>query len=154
MGRMIDHVVHPFARGALTSDGVQYSTLVTVTNATSWDAIETVEVKPPFELADVLEYEFGLTCSVQSEGTTAGLDFKWQARNFGDDTWVDLNAAEAVTADASSLAEYTFSGYVAAQTNLNQPNIEVRLVVQDNASTDYAAGKTKNESYVRIIYKS
>lgn len=153
MARVRTDTIHPFARGSLTASGAQYSTLVTGVGDT-FTAVETVYIEgPDDELGSILEYEFGLTGSFQSSASTEGVNFKWQARNFGDDTWVDVSPAATIAANASVLAEHTRSGYVAAQTNLNRPQIEVRCVIKSAATgAETAAGKTKNSSYVRIIY--
>ncbi len=154
MYQAIKHTEHPFARGQLTSDGVQYSTLTTV-STTSFGAVETVSVLPPASLGDVLEYEFGLTCSVQASITGENLNLKWQAKNHGDDTWVDISDPVTYAASATALKEYTYSGNRGVGTNLNQANIEVRLVIASQATTNSgtAKGKTKNSSYVSIVYK-
>jgi len=154
MARIIDHKVYPFARGSLTT-GTQFSTLVTGADDTYAD-VEVVYVNVPESsgLGRVLEYEFNLIGQFQSSGTADGVNFKWQARNAGDDTWVDLCAAATIAADASVLASHTRKGFVAPQTNLNQPSIEVKCVVKSNTTAaESAAAKTASTSYVRIVYE-
>src|SRR4030043_121296 len=104
---VIEHTEHPFAKGNLTSDGVQWS--VEHTTATDdYEEVESVVISPP-ALGEVLEYEFGLTCAVKSSGAAESVLFKWQARNQGG-TWVDLHSAVTYPANASAYKEYTYSG--------------------------------------------
>jgi hypothetical protein len=147
---VVEHIEHPFAKGDLTATGVQYSALKT-TSTDDYETVESVVVEPP-ALGKVIEYEFGLTCAVQSSSTAEAVLFKWQARNKGG-TWVDLHPEVTYAANASALAEYTQSGRVAAQANLDQSGIEVQLLIKSGgAGGETAKGKTKNSSYVKIIY--
>lgn len=147
---VIEHTEHPFARGNLTADGIQWSAEKT----TSTDDFETVEqatIKPP-ALGTILEFEFGLTCALKSSGATEAAGFKWQARNKGG-TWVDLHDEVAYAADASSYREYTYSGRRGPATNFNAVPFEIRLLIKSaSAGGENAIGKTKNSSYVKVIY--
>ena len=95
---VIEHTEHPFAKGNLTSDGVQWSAEKT-TSGDDYEAVEEVTVNPP-ALGNVVEFEFGLSCAVKSSGATEAALFKWQARNKGE-TWVDLTDEVTYAADAS-----------------------------------------------------
>jgi hypothetical protein len=147
---VIEHIEHPFARGNLTADGIQWSAEKT----TSTDGYETVEeatVKPP-ALGNVIEIEFGLTCAVKSGSTLESVLFKWQARNSGG-TWVDLHTEVTYPANASTYKEYTYSGRCQISANLNRLPIDVRLQVKSGAAGgENAFGKTKSSSYVRVVY--
>ncbi len=123
---VIEHVEHPFAQGNLTSDGIQWSAEKT----TSTDIYETVEeatVKPP-ALGSILEFEFGLTCTVKSSSTLESILFKWQARNKGG-TWVDLHSEVTYGADASTYKEYTYSGRFKPVGNFNSVPFDIRLQI-------------------------
>ena len=149
---VVEHIEHPFARGSLTSDGVQWSTEYTTTTD-DYEEVEGVTVMPP-ALGEVLEYEFGLTCAVKSTGTGESVLFKWQARNRGD-TWVDLHDAVTYPANASVYEEYTFSGRVKPVSNFNRVPFDVRLIIKSGgAGGENAVGKTKNSSYVRVVYSA
>ncbi|MBI2836138.1 MAG: hypothetical protein HYX85_00390 [Chloroflexi bacterium] len=149
---VIEYVEHPFSRGNLTSDGVQWSAEKT----TSTDAYETVEeatFKPP-ALGGVTEFEFGLTCAVKSSGTLESVLFKWQARNKGG-TWVDLHSEVTYPANASAYREYTYSGRFKPEANFNSVPFELRLLIKSgSAGGENAVGKTKGSSYVRVIYSA
>jgi len=145
---VIEHIEHPFARGNLTSDGVQWSAEHT-TATDDYEEVESVVITPP-ALGDVLEFEFGLTCAVKSSGTTESVLFKWQARNQGG-IWVDLNSEVTYSADASAYKEYTYSPV----TNFNEVPFDVRLMIKSGgAGGENAVGKTKNSSYVKVVYSA
>jgi hypothetical protein len=148
---VIEHIEHPFAKGNLTSDGVQWSAEKTTTD--DYETVEEVTVSPP-ALGAVIEFEFGLTCAVKSSSTTEGVLFKWQARNKGG-TWVDLHDEVAYAADASAYKEYTCSGRFQPVANFNNVPFDIRLLVKSaSAGGENAVGKTKNSSYVKVIYSS
>lgn len=147
---IIEHIEHPFAKGNLTTDGIQWSAEKT-TSTDDYETVEEVTVKPP-ALGAVVEFEFGLTCAVKSTGASEAVNFKWQARNKGG-TWVDLHGEATYPADASSYQEYTYSGRSQPVTSFNTVPFDLRLVIKSGAAGgEQAVGKTKNSSYVRVIY--
>ena len=149
---VIEHVEHPFARGDLTSDGVQWSAEHT-TSTDDYEEVESVTITPP-ALGDVLEFEFGLTGAVKSSGATESVLFKWQARNQGG-TWVDLHGEVTYAADASAYREYTYSGRFQLVASFNAVPFEVRLVIKSGGEGgENAVGKTKNSSYVKVVYSA
>ena len=149
---VIEHIEHSFARGNLTSDGVQWSAEKT-TSGDDYETVEEVAVNPP-ALGAVIEYEFGLTCAVKSSGTLEDVLFKWQARNKGG-TWVDLHGEVTYAADASVYEEYTYSGRFKPVANFNAVPFDVRLTIKSgSAGGENAIGKVKNSSYVRVIYSA
>jgi len=148
----VEHMEHPFARGNLTSDGVQWGAEYT-TATDDYEEVESITVSPP-ALGDVLEFEFGLACAVKSSGATESVLFKWQARNEGG-TWVDLHSEVTYPADASAYKEYTYSGRFQPVANFDAVPFDVRLVIKSGgAGGENAVGKTKNSSYVRVIYSA
>ena len=149
---VIEHVEHPFAKGNLTSDGVQWSAEKT-TSTDDYETVEEVAVNPP-ALGAVIELEFGLTCAIKSSGTQESVLFKWQARNKGG-TWVDLNTEETYAADASAYKEYTCSGRFKPVANFNTVPFDIRLQIKSGgAGGENAIGKTKNSSFVKVIYNA
>ena len=86
---VIEHTEYPFAKGDLTSDGIQWSAEVDTTTADTDVEVESIAIKPP-ALGAMIEVEFGLTAAFRAvSSATADLTYKWQARNQGG-TWVDL----------------------------------------------------------------
>jgi hypothetical protein len=149
---VIEHVEHPFAKANLTADGVQWSTEKT-TSTDDYETVEEVTVNPP-ALGAVIEFEFGLTCAVKSSGATESVLFKWQARNKGG-SWVDLHGEVTYPANASAYKEYTYSGRFKPVANFNTVPFDIRLAVKSgSAGGENAVGKTKNSSYVKIIYSA
>ncbi|MBI4304286.1 MAG: hypothetical protein HY665_08135 [Chloroflexi bacterium] len=147
---VIEHIEHPFAKGNLTSDGVQWSAEKT-TSTDDYEAVEEVTANPP-ALGAVVEFEFGLTCAVKSSGAAESVLFKWQARNKGG-TWIDLHGEVTYPANASAYREYTYSGRFKPVANFNSLPFDVRLLVKSGAAGgENAVAKTKNSSYVRVIY--
>jgi hypothetical protein len=149
---VIEHLEHPFGRGSLTGDGVQWSAEHTTTGD-DYEEVEGVTISPP-ALGEVLEYEFGLTCAVKSGGATEDALFKWQARNKGG-TWVDLHDEVTYSADASAYKEHTLSGRFAPVENFNAIPFEVRLLVKSGgAGGESVSAKTKGSSYVKVTYSA
>jgi len=147
---VIDHTEHPFAKGNLTIDGIQWSAEKT-TSSDDYETVEVVTVKPP-PLGSVVEFEFGLTCAVKSTSTLESVLFKWQVRNKGG-TWVDLHDEVTCAADASSYKEYTYGGRFKPVADFSSVPFDIQLVIKSGAAGgENAVGKTKNSSYVRIIY--
>ena len=149
---VVEHIEHPFAQGDLTSDGVQWSAEKT-TSTDDYETVEEVTVSPP-QLGAIIEFEFGLTCAVKSSSTAESVLFKWQARNKGG-TWVDLHGEVTYAADASSYKEYTYSGRFEPVANFDSVPFDIRLTVKSgSAGGENATGKTKNSSYVKVIYSA
>jgi hypothetical protein len=149
---VIEHVEHPFAKGNLTSDGIQWSAEKT-TSTDDYETVEEVTVNPP-ALGGIIELELSLTCAIKSSGTLESVLFKWQARNSGG-TWVDLHDAVTYPANASSYKEYTYSGRFKPVANFNAIPFDIRLVIKSStAGGESAIGKTKNSSYVKVIYSA
>ena len=149
---VIEHIEHPFAKGNLTSDGVQWSAEKTTTTD-DYETVEEVTVSPP-ALGAVIEFEFGLTCAVKSSGALESVLFKWQARNKGG-TWVDLHSEVTYPANASAYKEYTYSGRFKPVANFNAVPFDLRLVIKSGvAGGENAIGKTKNSSFVKVIYSA
>ena len=150
MKTVIEHVEHPFGKGNLTSDGIQWSAEKDTTTPNVDVEVECVTVRPP-ALGDLLEVEFGLTATFRAVTTaTADLIYKWQARNKGG-TWVDLHSAVTKTNIGTTYVEETRSGRFKPVANFNALPFEVRLVLQCNEENEGRA-KIKNSSYVRVKY--
>ena len=148
----IEVTEHPFAKGNLTSDGVQWSAEKT-TSTDAYETVEEVTSEPPAE-GTILEFEFGLTCAVKSSSTLESVLFKWQARN-KDGTWVDLHTEVTYAADASAYQEYTYSGRFKPEADFNAVPFDIQLLIKSGAAGgENAVGKTKNSSYVKVIYSA
>ncbi len=149
---IIEHIEHPFARGNLTADGIQWSAEKTTTTD-SYEAVEEVTISPP-ALGKIIELEFGLTCAVKSSGSAESVLFKWQGRNKGG-AWVDLHGEVTYPANAMIYKEYTYSGRFKPVAGFDSLPCELRLVIKSGgAGGENGVGKTKNSSYVRVVYSA
>jgi len=147
---VIEHTEYPFAKGNLTSDGVQWSSEVDTTTADTDVEVESVNINPP-ALGALLEVEFGLTAAFRAVSSgTADLIYKWQARNMGG-TWTDLHGAVTKTNIGTTYVEETRSGRFQTVANFNALPFEVRLIIQCNEANEGRA-KVKNSGYVKVKY--
>lgn len=147
---VIEHTEYPFAKGNLTSDGIQWSAEKDTTTPDTDVEVESVTIKPP-SLGAIIEVEFGLTAAFKAvSSATADLTYKWQARNKGG-TWIDLHSAVTKTDIGTTYVEETRSGRFKPLTNFDSLPFEVRLVIQCNEANEGRA-KVKNSSYIRVKY--
>ena len=147
---VVEHTEHPFAKGNLTSDGVQWSSEKDTAAAGVDVEVESVTIKPP-ALGELIEVEFGLTAAFRAvSSSTADLTYKWQARNKGG-TWVDLHSPVTKADIGTSYIEETRSGRFKTVANFDSLPFEVRLVIQCDEANQGRA-KVKNSSYVRVKY--
>jgi len=152
MVSIIEHTEHPFAKGDLTPDGIQWSAEKDTTTINEDVEVESITVRPP-ALGEVIEVEFGLTAAFRAVSSgTADLIYKWQARNKGG-TWVDLHTAVTKSNIGTSYVEETRSGRFRMVANFNSLPFEVRLIIQCNEA-DEGRAKIKNSSYIRIKYSA
>ena len=140
--------IHPFGRGDLTEDGVQWSSEVS-TSTGNYTTVEEVTIDFGVS-AKIYEVEFGLTVALKSSGATKFAKFKWQARNkFG--TWVNLHTEITYAADASAYKEYTMSGRFLNVANFDGVPFEVRVQIQREDVNENVTAKVKNSSYILVI---
>ncbi len=147
---VVEHTEYPFAKGDLTSDGIQWSAEKDTTTAGVDVEVESVTIKPP-ALGELIEVEFGLTAAFRAvSSSTADLTYKWQARNKGG-TWVDLHSAVTKTDIGTTYVEETRSGRFKLETNFDSVPFEVRLIIQCNEANEGRA-KVKNSGYTKVKY--
>lgn len=148
-----DKWTHPFGKGALTTDGIQYSAEHTTTTD-DWEEVEKATFYQP--LGHTLEeIEFGLTMAIKSSGATESVLWKWQASDNGTD-WEDLIAQQTRAADASAYLDVTTSGRFALTGNFlgTGTTFQVRAMIKSGgAGGETAKGKTKNSSYIYAKYR-
>ena len=147
---VVEHTEYPFAKGDLTSDGIQWSAEKDTTTADVDVEVESVTIKPP-ALGEMIEVEFGLTAAFRAVSSgTADLNYKWQARNKGG-IWVDLHSQVTKTNIGTTYIEETRSGRFKTVANFDSLPFEVRLIIQCNEANEGRA-KIKNSSSVRVKY--
>ncbi len=149
---VIEHTEYPFAKGDLTSDGIQWSAEKDTTTLDVDVEVENVTIKPP-ALGELIEVEFGITAAFRAvSSATADLKYKWQARSKGG-TWVDLHTQVTKTNIGTAYVEETRSGRFKTLANFDSLPFEVRLIIQCNEANEGRA-KIKNSSYVRVKYSA
>lgn len=151
--RSVVKTFHPFGKGSLATDGVQYSTEVTLIGDT-YTAIEAVTITQPSGYT-LEEIEFGLTVAVKSSSTAESVLWKMQASDAGTN-WEDLIGEQTRAADASAYADVSASGRFAPTGNFlgTSATFQVRAVVKSGAAGgETATGKMKNSSYVLCTYR-
>jgi hypothetical protein len=132
-----EYIVHPFGRGDLTTDGVQYGSA----NATAGDTdgfvvVETATINCPTGSAEIDEVEFGLASGCYGSNTTGSINVKWQAQNSGATGWDDLNTAVSST----------------SSTDAATPELDVVTGIIDATGGDQFTGK--NPYLVRLVVQS
>ncbi len=147
---VVEHTEYPFAKGDLTSDGIQWSDEKDTTTADVDVEVEGVTMKPP-ALGEMIEVEFGLTAAFRAVSSgTADLIYKWQARNKGG-TWVDLHSAVTKSDIGTTYVEETRSGRFKTVADFDSIPFELRLIIQCNEANEGRA-KIKNSSCIRLKY--
>ena len=144
---------HPFAKGALTATGAQYSTELT-TSTDDYEAVETATITQPVGYT-LTEIEFGLTGRNKSSGTAESVLFKWSASDAGT-SWTDLFAEQTHAASAAAYEEETWSGRFAPTGNFlgTGSTFQTRYVIKSGAAAgETALGSTKNSSYITCRYR-
>lgn len=156
--KIIEIVEYPFGKGALTSDGIQWSAEVTSSGQT-YTTVESITIDEigvtggPGGEGTITEVELGITWSQKADGATDKAIGLIQARNKGNATWVDLMTAVTNTTAGTTYEEKTYSGRFKPATTFTKVPFDVRVQVKSNGATNNAVGKVKNSSYVRVIYK-
>lgn len=146
-------LLHPFGKGKLTSDGVQYGAEHTTTTD-NYEEVDRVTIEQSAE-GVLEEIEFGLTAAIKSSGATEGVNYKWQASDDGTN-WEDLCDEGTRAADASSYADVSHSGRFEPTGNFlgNRSSFQVRFVIKSAAAGgETATGKVKNSSYIKCKYR-
>ena len=144
------HTEHPFAKGDLTSTGVQWSASTDTTTANTDVTIEAAKTIEPPEAGTIIEAEFGLTAGFKAvSSATADIIYKWQARDKGG-TWVTLVTVTKTNIGTTEVEE-TYSGRFATVANFDAVPFDVQLVIQCNEANEGRA-RIKNSSYVKVIY--
>ena len=168
-----EYLVHMFGQGNLTVNGVQYGTQVLSNSTETAREVDIATVDPLGISGDIdpslggvpdektiLEVEFGLTAKLQNNTTDAATKviYQWQAKECSSDTWVALTSALSTalgTTGADGATETTWSGRFEMVTNFTKVPSQIRLTIYAGtagAATQLAA-KTKNSSYVKVIYR-
>jgi hypothetical protein len=149
----VDVLRHPFGKGALTTDGVQYCAEVATTDD-NYKTVEEVTIQNP--IGYLLEsIELGLTAAIKSSAAAESVLWKWQISDDGV-TYVDLIAEQTRAADASVYADVFAGGRFNPQAGalLTGSTFKIKFMIKSGAAGgETATGKTKNSSYVLCRYR-
>ncbi len=165
----------PFAKGDATANGVQVSTIINTATANEFVVVESIPINiyggttggPGGDSADLTEFEYGLTLQVRATGgqNLATAYYLWQARNWSASNatvapWFDLHGEFTKAANlAADWNDVTVSGRTALTNTLfTKVPCEVRALVKCNVANVNAThtammARTKNSSYVRVLYR-
>ena len=155
--KIIEILEHPFGKGNLEPDGIQWSAYA-ISGTDTYETVESITIDQigvaggPGGEGILIEVELGVTWGQKCDGTTDKAVGKVQARNKGG-TWVDLMTE--VTNDAAGTTEEvkTYSGRFKTVADFSKVPFDVRVQVKSNGTTNNAVGRTKNSSYVKCLYK-
>ena len=165
------YLIHCFGTGNLTADGSQYGTQVVSNSTETAREVDNKTIDPrgvsSLSLGEIipdertiLEVEFGLTAKLQNNSTDAATIaiYQWQAKNYSSSTWVALTSALSTalgTTGSDGASESTWSGRFTVTTNFEKVPCQVRLTLYAGTATaaTKVAAKTKNSSYVNILYR-
>lgn len=147
--------------GNLTSDGVQYSTVVSTVSSGVDVTMFSEELdldfgNTPARTAShkfIIDLYFEIRCEYKANSTaTADVEWKPQVRN-KDGTWTDLVAAYVDLADVNTT--YTASvlkGYFTLTDNIDEIPLDFRILMKCD-ETNEGMGRLKNGSYIRVTFK-
>ena len=146
---------HPFGKGSLTTDGVQYAAETTSAGSAAYVAVpDLATVYRPVETR-IKEVELGLTMALKSSNSVETVLWKMQA---SDDniSWEDLIAEQTAASGAavSAYADKTIAGRFAPTGNFAgtaNPFYVRGVVKMPAAATGTASAKMKNSGYVRLL---
>ena len=147
-----EHMEHPFGKGSLTTDGVQYGAETTIATTVFTEVPAQAQIKlPPNQR--VVEVEFGLTGGVYNASTATTGRYKWQASDAAS-AWEDLIAAQTTAVTVTT--DFTVSGRFAPTGNFlgTGSSFYVRMVAAESTGAGNVFAKAKNSSYVKVITKS
>jgi hypothetical protein len=144
-------VAHPFAKGSLTTNGVQYSTELSggINTLSGYVAVEAVTVKNPVP-GGLREIEFDLLGAVHTNSSLANILYKWQG---SDDAtvWVDLCTAQTTSSTPYSIVRAAGSFSPVSGFLISGVSFAVRMVAAAN-SGDQVFAKTANSSYITMRF--
>jgi len=140
-------VRHPFAKGALTADGVQYCSAVSLESTDT--IIEAVEIKQP--AGYVLEQiELGLTGWLSATGVGESIIWKFQASDNNSD-WQNLHD-EITIGESIAEGDVSRSGRFAPTGSFLGTGASVYLRMVARTAAAGKTGRIKNSSYVEMRY--
>lgn len=157
VGKIIEIIEHPFGKGNLTSDGVQWSDEATSTG-TAYEDVESITINQiggkggPGANGTLIEVEFGITWKQKNSSGSYKAVGRIQARD-KDGTWVTIMSEKTNASNGTSYEEWTYSGRFETVTNFDEYPFDVKVQVKSNNASGNGLALVKNSSYVKALYK-
>jgi len=154
------YTIHPFGRGSLTTDGVQYSGVTTgSTGTTDWKTVDSAAtirpIAPTDDTDDMDELELGLTAEFKNSSVTTGkttLGYVWQIKDDTETTWTNLHTTKSVASTHTTWTARTLSGRITPAAGYNKLPFNIRLRMM-NKKASHGLARIKNSSYVKVMSK-
>ena len=156
VGKIIEVTQHPFGKGALATDGIQWSDAIT-SDGVTYTTVESVTIDEigstggPGAEGTLIQLELAITWRQKSSGASYKAIGRIEGRNKGV-AWITLAAVTNTTA-GTTYEEKTYSGRYALTTNLNKYPLELRVQVKSENAAENAIGQVKNSGYCIARYK-
>ena len=153
------YTIHPFGRGDLTTNGVQYSSITTGSTGITSKSTAAVGVTianttlsiPGFDNHYLDEIEFGLTQALASTNGTSTCGYCWYWKDPDESTWTALMSAYNFRT-TKAWTDRTHSGYGKPATGYNKLPMALKLEAWGKTASMLEI-KIKNSSYVKITPK-
>ncbi len=155
---LVELVEHPFGKGSLTTNGVQYGAVTAGAGSAAYVAVPGAATIYRPAGTRIAEVEFGLTEAVLSSNSVETMMWKFQASDNNTD-WEDLIAGQTAVSgaavsttytDVTALGRFAPTGNFAGTAN---PFYVRGAVKAAAAATGTVSGKIKSSSYVVVKYK-
>ncbi len=150
-------IEHPFGKGSLTTDGVQYGAETASAGSAAYVAVPDLATIYRPSSTRIAEVEFGLTMALKHSNSVETVLWKFQGSDNNTD-WQDLCAEQTAASGAaiSAYADKTVAGRFAPTGNFagTANPFYVRGVVKAvAAATGTSSAKMKSSRYIRTDIK-
>ena len=149
---------HPFGKGSLTTDGIQYAAETTGAGSAAYVATPDLATIYRPVGTRITEIEFGLTQAIKSSNSVETMLWKFQASD-DNSAWQDLideqTAASGAAAtgylDKTALGRFTPTGNFAGTAN---PFYVRGVIKAPAAASGTLSAKMKNSGYILVKHKN
>lgn len=165
--KMQEFSEHPWGRGNLLVNGIQWEGIVNITNSVDEALYTAVSAKPfnfiplgyPGGFGKLKEAEFGMVIAFKADNGDCIVTWKIEGREItntsADKPWVALCADQVQTRPINaSFKENPIMGYLLPQANFNAVPFEIRASFKANTNSvvQPVQARIKNSSYIQYRY--
>ena len=157
LGRLITNgtrteKIRPWGEGLLTSNGVQYGTIVTSSGATETDVIVIRVGEKEGYKGKLVRLELNLTWAVDVSGTPTddGITLLY-VKQKSTDAWTAIMAADTQSTP-SAYTDVSFSGLYPMDTVIHRLPFHMKLTGYSSGATDNCYVKPKSSSYITVEF--